>query len=198
MRIWQVSGKNFVQQAASKQKCAGWFVLRTDGMFKKTPQSTTWIPPNGTSLFLSNFASCSRLFSTLGCNWDTSSITRTSHWRKRRKTIPLSLRLLMKLNALSALTSNIPTFTPAHQWIEVSLTRAAASHAGAQNEIFLPGTCVLMCSRRWDFPAPASPVRKRFILCSTTSKTSRWNLSSSPGFAAGLFAAGVVSPALPD
>ena len=91
-----------------------------------------------------------------------------------------------------------PDIHLAHQWIEVSLTRAAAFHAGAQNEIFLPGRCVLMCSRRWDFPAPASPVRKMFIPCSTTSKTSRWNLSSSPGFAAGLFAAGVVSPALPD
>ena len=41
-----------------------------------------------------------------------------------------------------------PDIHLAHQWIEVSLTRAAAFHAGAQNEIFLPGRCVPMCSRR--------------------------------------------------
>ena len=56
------------KQPQSKSAQAGSFCGQAGCEKKKKPQSTTWILPNGSSLSLSIFASCSRLLNSLGCN----------------------------------------------------------------------------------------------------------------------------------
>ena len=129
----------------------------TGGSWKKSPESTTCMPPNGRGSRRMMRQTWSTMSNSQACIIETSSMTRMSvSWILRRRRDRMSL--------ISGSVSAVATPMPLHEWMVWPLICVEAMPVDAVTATLAPSARALRMNSlsTYVLPAPGAPVRNTF------------------------------------